>query len=547
MAEQQETMRWLEHGSWLEEIDNIGSEPWITIYHQHESEMEDYGFSCALLPNSYVSTALTFSSWDLSIGETRGCYAVSNSGQEDESVEYLRFGEDGIEPLLIHRSFYGIKPGHMEVLEEFRLFHNLYHDQARNTYIKITDEGEEEDTLTLEPKRVRVKRKPLRQFLAAKEMVLAVYFDIHRYSQLTLQDLGIQESHSEHTSHDRAFSHDIVDFTWAYSSGGLRNTHSRIVGKRIVRGMPREQSGIWPYEKTVKSYADFIIAVNNDGDPVVHGSDPEKLANYYGANPDAPHYLTPVFFRREALQKYYAHPERYTIDDGILTCTGIWRMRIDNNHEKYVVAYLGDLGRDLSHNEQLYWKSFNVAPDGTISDVAWKRGFLAEFADPERADLLFKYRLQVFCEKWQGKYAWDLFKPLAAQDEHNLKALRIPLVDDYAEFDHQVLALTKVLIDSLNEAELQKMLPDKTPDAKGIAKLEAFMKENMVSGFEPHIKFLRNLQTLRSTGTGHRKSSGFDKIAAVFDLGTKGTVVAFEGILQEAVALLDYLDAGFLS
>lgn len=37
---------------------------------------------------------------------------------------------------------------------------------------------------------------------------------------------------------------------------------------------------------------------------------PNALADYFGGNPDAPHYLTPVFFRREVLQRYFEHPEK---------------------------------------------------------------------------------------------------------------------------------------------------------------------------------------------------------------------------------------------
>ncbi|MEZ5431153.1 MAG: hypothetical protein R3F31_08240 [Verrucomicrobiales bacterium] len=35
---------------------------------------------------------------------------------------------------------------------------------------------------------------------------------------------------------------------------------------------------------------------------------PGALANYFGANPDALNFLTPVFFRPEVLAKYYADP-----------------------------------------------------------------------------------------------------------------------------------------------------------------------------------------------------------------------------------------------
>ena len=42
-----------------------------------------------------------------------------------------------------------------------------------------------------------------------------------------------------------------------------------------------------------------------------------------------------------------------------------------------------------------------------------------------------------------------VFNRLEPEDEHFLTCLRVPLSDDQAEFDAQVLALTKVLVDSL--------------------------------------------------------------------------------------------------
>ena len=39
-----------------------------------------------------------------------------------------------------------------------------------------------------------------------------------------------------------------------------------------------------------------------------------------------------------------------------------------------------------------------------------------------------------------------------------------------------------------------------------------FEEKNLVE-YNSHIEFLRNLQNLRSSGTGHRKGSNYDKIS----------------------------------
>lgn len=65
----------------------------------------------------------------------------------------------------------------------------------------------------------------------------------------------------------------------------------------------------------------------------------------FGTNADAPYYFTPVFFKKEVLQKYILKPELYTITDGSLQCQVLWQLQIDNHHKDCVIAYLGDLGK----------------------------------------------------------------------------------------------------------------------------------------------------------------------------------------------------------
>ena len=75
------------------------------------------------------------------------------------------------------------------------------------------------------------------------------------------------------------------------------------------------------------------------------------MSNYFGANPDAPHYLTPIFFDSAVLSKYYSNPEKYKVDDGIIRCGTLWSLYIDNQNTGYVSAYLGDLGRTCQVNK----------------------------------------------------------------------------------------------------------------------------------------------------------------------------------------------------
>lgn len=148
-------------------------------------------------------------------------------------------------------------------------------------------------------------------------------------------------------------------------------------------GCDLKDCNIWPYNEE-KTYIDFIIGIDDSGKEVRHSCNPKNLSNYFGANPSAPHYLTPVFFDAAVLNKYYSKPEVYSIEDGIIRCGSLWSLYIDNHNVGYVSAYLGDLGRDLpSEQEQHYWRGFNKIIDGKLSETKYKRDFLTQATNSE--------------------------------------------------------------------------------------------------------------------------------------------------------------------
>lgn len=218
---------------------------------------------------------------------------------------------------------------------------------------------------------------------------------------------------------------------------------------------------------------------------------------------------------------------------------------MDNNHYKYVMVFLGDLGH-LKHKEQLYWKSFNVSTTDKMSYTAWKRGFEAQFTDPEKVDLYFKQKYETFNNAWKEKFDWHFFLPLSKEDEHHFKSLRIPLINDQLEFDQQILSLTKIFIDSLNEKELKKGFTIEKENPKGIDKLEAFLNANG-KRFFGMIKYLRNLQDLRSTGVAHLKGQKYHKIKQEFEIDKKELPEVFENILTKAIWTLNSLKKHFFN
>lgn len=513
----------------------LGYEQWITVYHSERTDFEHISLYCCFVPKGEVEEVLKSTDWDLSYGDgTPGCNV--NGFGDKRNVKYERFGTGNrIEPLVIFRDFYGIRESYVEISEEFRHYHNLYHDLNKDTFIKIHDSGEEEEVAVIQGNKIRIKLKQIRQFLAIKEMELAVFFTIDRHTTESLEELGLLQERIDEKQSECTYYFNLD--SWDYSDD--YKTHSRLMGKRIIHGYSKEKSGIWPYNNE-KGFVDFIIGIDQDGNQLTYISNPEELANYFGTNPNAPHYLTPVFFTRNVLSKYVSQPEKYSVEDGYLRCGGLWGVQIDNNHEEYVSVFLGDLGRDMPYKEQLYWRSFNVVPTGKISNVNFKRSFLAEFADPEQKDLILKskyYRFQKGCTK---AYGWQLFEPLNEGDQHYFETLRVPLTNDQAEFDKQVLALSKIFVDSISVSNLQHYL-NKSEPTKAIPLLELFLQQLNAKGYEPHIKFLRKLYELRSTGVGHRKGDNYVKAARYFQISEENLITVMEGIINQLIIFLDFL------
>ena len=246
------------------------------------------------------------------------------------------------------------------------------------------------------------------------------------------------------------------------------------------------------------------------------------------------------------LQRYLSRPDIFSVEAGYLRCQQLWGIEIDNEHKDVVSVYLGDLGRDLPAQEQAHWKQYNIATDEKLSTNAIKKDFLCTFTRPEISDLKFKSNFERFVDAWRKKYQWDLFLPLSQDDEYNFKTLHLPITGGQEEFDHLVLSLVKTIIDSLNEKEIVKQFKNSTDLKGGISKLEYWFSELNLSDYQQQIKFLRNLQELRSTGTGHRKGKGYKKIAEVFGLDTDNYVDVFDRILLQANAFILFLTTNFL-
>lgn len=384
---------------------------------------------------------------------------------------------------------------------------------------------------------IEIKTRLLREFLSAKNMELSLQFDFMRFSQDEVESLGLKETLERVCAADGVFQIQIVNRRNFSSNKGAQGW---LLGKRTIKG--KEDKKFRGTEE--ERFIEFLIGINSDCKEIQYTCKESELSNYFGANPGAPHYLTPVFFKKIVLNKYYAEPNKYTVTDGNLFCGGLWGLPIDNNHPDYIVVFLGDLGR-LTYLEQMHWRAHNVAVQENISRTSFERNIKGVFFDPESVDLIFKQKIRFFKKKWIQKFQWSLFREMSPDDLHHFTTLRIPITNEQSEFDQQVLSLVKVLIDSLNEAELAKKITPKKGD-RGINKLKAFFELNGTD-FSEEIQFLRNLQELRSAGAAHLKGSNYEKCKIIFLIGNKDLSKIFKDILGETIKFIDKLEAKYIN
>ena len=506
----------------------------VPVYGGRKDDKWDIFFQSYLVPADRTEEQLKTDTYD-AYGLLRPGVTVYGAWDSGEAAYYKWGNNANIEPLVIKRDYNDLARDNIEIVEEFRFLFNLYYNSQSKEYVDL-----ENDTSVVkisDDNLVSIHKRYLKSYLAIKNMALIIHID----SRCT----DIVEDIFPTDSFDYRNDDNTVFYTVNIGRGhnGIQEENFSILfGKKVLFGCKLKDCNIWPYNEK-KQYIEFIVGVDDNGRELHYTCDPSKLSNYFGANPDAPHYLTPIFFDSAVLSKYYSNPEKYKVDDGIIRCGTLWSLYIDNQNTGYVSAYLGDLGRNLpSEQEQHYWRGFNKALDAKLSATKFKRDFMALPASSQSQDFVFKNTYVKTNRQFAEKAGWPLFLELDEQDRYNFEGLRIPINNSIVEMDMLVLSLVKVLLDSLNEKEIVSHLTGTYEKLVGsISKLEVWFQEKQLTGYQGHIKFLRNLQELRSSGTGHRKGKSYQKISKVFDIQKENYTETFSNILESATLFLNYI------
>ena len=236
MSVEAEKARLSQQGNLARLLGPIGRTEMVTVCHSSRNDDEHRGIYCALIPSEKIEQALSRPEWDLEFGSGTPS-PIEGYGGGSYNAEYLRFGnKDGIEPLVIDRDFHSFKENYLEISEEFRLFHNLYHDHNQGRYIKFDDNGNGTVVATITQNRVQIRLLEISQFLIVREMHLSIQFDIRVYSSRSLTELGIAPSVTD------VQQDGLSCWNLNYNHGEHLGIHvrsfSRLLGIRLIEPLP---------------------------------------------------------------------------------------------------------------------------------------------------------------------------------------------------------------------------------------------------------------------------------------------------------------------
>jgi hypothetical protein len=282
------------------------------------------------------------------------------------------------EQLVFARSFEGRlgEEDYHEILQKFLHISEIHFVPERSAYCRFDKHGDIEDVIRVVeiPAKagefggtvITFKRDVLDRYLALTDSAIVRTFD---FTRLWLSRFGMWSKGHEAqlVKNDALFYRKHVEPGHASYMRGCQIVSSSMSKESIARDFWRPSS-----EK--REYESFIAHDWKNNVVKEISCAPGQTANYFTES-NLPFELSPAFFRPEVLSKYKADSEKYRLGERSITCRSAWHLKnYDINEAGQVHTYLVYL-RNLPHEEQLYWKSYNEAPKGPIS----KRAFLRDF------------------------------------------------------------------------------------------------------------------------------------------------------------------------
>lgn len=544
----------LQFKDWFDKKENQSND-WTIIARSTEERTESlFTVSCLIESNAdNLKTFLSNSEWFININfGIPQKYRVPYEGERYD--DGLVAEKDGViySPFTFYREYSNYIPSHFQVIEHILLYYNCFWVEKNNEYQSINEDGEVKTII----RRIKDSNQEifmidtftLRDYLAVKGAYLARFHDHKRRSSIDISTYLSEETETRICQSDNYYF--SLDLRTDIQYNDIKST-SRLLGKDVIKPYKSPKPNELFRKKTNSEYLDFIITRDEEGEEICSTCNPDILSNNF-EDRGTPHFLTPVYFKKELLQKYYSEPTRYETSDFSVSCLCLWSIHIDITKENLIQVYLGDIGQRLPYKEQLHWKQFNVVPKGTISEYRFKNDFLVQSSSPEISDAPIAYFKEAF-EKLQDTiklhYDDSIFLELSPNDRHLYTTIHIPLTEEWKEFDEQILCLAKITIDSINCNLLERITNKKIGDLDtngkkikgGLALLNEYIltivSDNSYADFL--ITPFNTIQAIRSSSVAHRKGKEFEKSLSKYKLEKLNNVEKFKKVVIDVVKSME--------
>lgn len=467
---------------------------WVTIFEKDPfNETCRTLIFCCLVDSKRLKNYQEHTDWVIG-PEREGKPAIITYFRKGKSINtYETYSDKGFEPFIFAKnfSFDGGYDSYVDISEEFILYFKLYekgnNKQNRKFYF-IDEAGDLDEVITIDPNKIKVKLKYLKEYISIRKMNFSICFDFQNFWEFDISKEDIKLIDETFQDDNFYYKHYIESVHYIRSS----MFQSLIHGKVIIK-YDKNKTNTTHYGNENRKYESFIVGYDEEGN--------EKLLDCRRTNEK---YFILTYFKKEVLNKYYNEPNKYEVK-GMSVSSKFFTLEIDNNIDDYVAVFLIRLC-SLPYKEQLHWKQYNIPPQNGLSSTFYNTMFKGSWGEkPQTPDLFFKAKYKQFNKAWHKKFGWNFYKELSKEDKHRFTSLHIPTTNNIKAFCEQILSLVIITIDSLNEKEIAKGLVLEEND-KGIKKLDKFLKSKDIE-LPDMMDFLRNLQDIRSGLIAHRFSS----------------------------------------
>ena len=524
---------------YIDKYKKINREEWIVLYDKNEVQnLENDVFTfCALIDKEkvYENDYLNKFEWGFAT-DSFGRVGFGTFGWGDTEELFFTDGTsyEDFEYLVALRYFDKYDTS-VEINPKFIWYGNLV-KQNEGYVDALTDEL----IIKVTPYHIEVKREYLKDFLCALDKVCVIVFDHRRHFNSSEKI----KSKYEDISGENYFI--TLSVSSARGFGGNYDGCSSIIGKTVISPFKKLHHRDYKYFTEDKEFERFIIDYDEDEDEEIEFTCNEaELANYFGANPDAPHFLTPVFFDIKVLDKYKNDPRNYVVNDSNISFLSEWSIPFNINKERKVSVWLGDLGR-IPFEEQKYWRTFNIKPEGKMDSKFVDRQIRGIWTDASRIESKLVPSLNRFNAMIKEQYGDVIFNVLSDADKEIYNTFMIPTNYSIPEYQSFLMKLSKLTAESINVKLIKKAMGDEyEKEAKGngsIFQLGVFLKYAKIDNNEKVSNSLKKAYNSRNKLSGHTASFGeYNKIWGRDKEYKFNSVEDARSLIEEIVSAIEYV------